>query len=181
MNDTTQIWAEYHKRLGRFIAGKVPENVAEDILQEVFIKIHKQLSSLRETPKVESWVYQITRNTVIDYYRSKKHLVDAPDWVKHIQFDEHESTRQALASCLEPMIEKLPDTYRNTIYLSEIEGKTHKEIAALEGISLSGSKSRVQRGRVLLKDMLNECCQIERNQKNELVSFENKDKDCKFC
>ena len=181
MTDTKQIWVKYHERLSRFIAGKVPENVVEDILQEVFIKIHKQLSSLKKTPKVESWIYQITRNTVIDYYRSKKNLVDMPDWVKHIQFDEHESTRQELALCLEPMIQQLPETYRNTIYLSEIAGKTHKEIAALEGISLSGSKSRVQRGRQLLKDMLNECCQIEMNQKNELVSFEKKDKGCKFC
>ena len=79
------------------------------------------------------------------------------------------------------MIEQLPDKYREAIKLSEIEKKTQKEVAELEKISLSGAKSRVQRGRALLKAMLHDCCQIEINKNNQLVSYEKKDKDCKFC
>jgi RNA polymerase sigma-70 factor (ECF subfamily) len=79
------------------------------------------------------------------------------------------------------MIEELPDKYRDAVKLSEIERKTQKEVAQREKISLSGAKSRVQRGRALLKVMLHDCCKIEINKNNQLVSYEKKDKDCKYC
>lgn len=79
------------------------------------------------------------------------------------------------------MIKELPDKYRNAVQMSEMESKTQKEVAVQEGISLSGAKSRVQRGRALLKTMLHECCQFEINKENQIVSYEKKDQDCKFC
>lgn len=177
MKATENIWNEYHNKLSAFIRTRVASDVAEDILQDVFVKIHAQLDSLKENTKLESWLYQITRNTVIDYYRSKWPTEDLPDWLAQPQPGEEETVRKELSSCLAPMIEQLPDKYRSAVQLSEMENKTQKEVAELEKISLSGAKSRVQRGRALLKTMLLNCCHIEINQNNRLVSYEKKDKD----
>jgi RNA polymerase sigma-70 factor (ECF subfamily) len=79
------------------------------------------------------------------------------------------------------MVKELPEKYRNAIQMSEIENKTQQEVAEHEGISLSGAKSRVQRGRALLKNMLHDCCRFEMSKENQVVSFEKKKQDCKFC
>ncbi len=181
MKVTENIWFEYHKKLSNFIRNRVSDSVVDDILQDVFVKIHTQIHSLRNETKLESWLYQIARNAVTDYYRSKKPIEDLPDWIKQPQPDKEEIIRRELSSCLEPLVKQLPDIYREAIQLSEIEGKTQKEVATAKNISLSGAKSRVQRGRVLLKTLFHDCCQIEINKNNQLVSYEQKEQDCKFC
>ena len=181
MKRTEEIWFKYHNKLSLFIKNRVAHDVAEDILQDVFVKIHTRIDSLKENTKLESWLYQITKNAIIDYYRSKKQFEKLPDWIKQEESDENEKMKGELFSCFAPMIDQLPDKYRTAVNLSEIEGKTQKEVAQLEKISLSGAKSRVQRGRALLKSMLFDCCQIELNHNNQLVSCEKKEGDCKFC
>ncbi len=181
MKATENIWHEYHKKLAAFIRSKVSEDVVDDLLQDVFMKIHVQINSLKEGDKLESWLYQITRNTVIDYYRSKRTMVELPDWIEQPEPEEEDVIKQELALCLEPMVKELPDKYRKAIQLSEIESKPQKEVADLEGISLSGAKSRVQRGRALLKSMLNDCCLFEINKDNQVISYEKKEQSCKFC
>ena len=155
--------------------------MVEDLLQDVFVKIHARIDSLKEGAKIESWLYQITRNTIIDHYRSKRTTEKLPEWIEQAQPEDEETIRKELSSCFEPMIKELPDKYRNAVQMSEMESKTQKEVAVQEGISLSGAKSRVQRGRALLKAMLHECCQFEINKENQIVSYEKKDQDCKFC
>ena len=181
MKATENIWHEYHMKLATFIRSKVAEDVVDDLLQDVFIKIHARIYSLKEEAKLESWLYQITRNTIIDHYRSKRTTDELPDWIEQPQIEEEESIRKELLSCLEPMVNELPDKYRKAVQMSELENKTQQEVAELEGISLSGAKSRVQRGRALLKTMLYDCCQFEINNDNQVVSYEKKDQDCKFC
>ncbi|MCK4837709.1 MAG: RNA polymerase sigma factor SigZ [Desulfobulbaceae bacterium] len=152
--------------------------MADDISQEVFIKIHSRIDSLKEGTKLENRLFQITRNTIIDHYRSKKPDEALPEWIAQPLPDDEEIIRGELSVCLDPMIKELPDKYREAIRLSEIERKTQKEVAELEGISLSGAKSRVQRGRSLLKTILHECCEIEVNQKNQLIDYQKRSKDC---
>ena len=175
------IWHEYHSRLAAFIRSKVTEDAVDDLLQDVFMKIHLRIDSLKDDTKLESWLYQITRNAITDSYRTKQITEELPEWLEQPQPEEEENIRKELAACLEPMVRELPDKYRTAVQLSEIENRTQKEVAEQEGISLSGAKSRVQRGRVLLKTMLNDCCQFEINQKNQVLSYEKKEKDCKYC
>lgn len=182
MHKTETIWLEYHKKLLAFIRTKVnEENIAEDILQEVFVKIHAQMRSLKEETKLRSWIYQITRNTIIDYYRTQKTHDDLPEWLKQPEPDDEAIIRQELSLCLTPMIKRLPEKYRLAIQLSELEGKNQKEIAESENLSLSGAKSRVQRGRKLLKSLLYDCCELEVNNYNQVINYVKKEKDCKFC
>ena len=182
MNKTENVWIEYHDKLLSFIKSRVSDRfIAEDILHDVFVKIHSRLDTLDEQGKLESWLYQITRNTIIDHYRSNKIEEELPDWVGQHQIETEEKIRQELSSCLVPMINHLPEKYRSAIQLSEIDGKTQKEVAKQENISLSGAKSRVQRGRSLLKTMLHDCCKLEINKSKQVIDYEKKGKDCNSC
>ncbi|HNO74379.1 MAG TPA: RNA polymerase sigma factor SigZ [Nitrosomonas mobilis] len=181
MKATEHIWHEYQSRLKAFIRSKVAEDAVDDLLQDVFMKIHLRIDSLKDDTKLEGWLYQITRNAITDYYRTKRISEELPEWLEQPQPEEEEIIRKELSACLQPLVRELPDKYRNAVQLSEIEDRTQKEVAEQEGISLSGAKSRVQRGRALLKTMLDDCCQFEVNQKNQIVSYERKEKDCKFC
>lgn len=178
--NSKEIWHEYHKRLLRFIHKRVDSDDSEDIIQNVFLKVHEKIGTLKDPEKLESWLYQITRNSIIDFYRVRKPNLDLPHWVI-VESEEDNIVRQELSICLLPMIENLPEKYRNAFYRSEIEGKPQKEVAELEKISISGAKSRIQRGRALLKQAINECCNIVINKRNHLVSYETKGKGCESC
>lgn len=180
MNNSTQkVWLEYHKQLLGFISSKVSDKqMAKDILHEVFIKIHTKMHTLDDITKLKSWVYQITRNTIIDFYRTNKSIKEIPDWIdKPFEIDSTEYIEEELSLCLGFLIEKLPSKYKQAIQLSEIHNKTQQELANQENISLSGAKSRVQRGRKILKEMLLECCQLEINKHNRIVEVQIKDED----
>lgn len=182
MSDTETIWRAYHDKLSAFIHNRVSHDVADDILQDVFIKMHTGIDSLKDHAKLESWLYQITRNAIIDSFRARRPTEELPVWIEQSSPEKNDLVREELAACLEPMITQLPDKYKQAMLLSEIEGKTQKEVAELANISLSGAKSRVQRGRVLLRSMLNACCQIELNKNNQLVAYQQKkERNCTFC
>jgi RNA polymerase sigma-70 factor (ECF subfamily) len=182
MNTTDEIWNMYHSNLLAFIRKRVNDkDAAEDILQDVFVRIYSRIDTLENRSKLESWLYQITRNSIIDFYRSRKPMKELPEWLAQPQASREETNRRELSSCLSPMIQQLPEKYRHAVQLSEIERKTQSEIAEKENISLSGAKSRVQRGRALLKTMLHDCCKVEINTMKQIVDYDKKDGDCKLC
>ena len=113
-------------------------------------------------------------------YRANKNIEDLPNSLMEEDIDSNSATEE-MKSCIMPVINGLDEKYREAITLTELEGLSQKELASKLDISYTGAKSRVQRGRVLLKKMLQDCCQIEINQNNQLVSFEKKEKERKFC
>ncbi len=182
MNTSEKVWLEYYSRLRVFIKSRISNDTAtDDILQNVFLKTHTALPSLKDVAKLQSWLYQITRNAIIDYFRLHKPMVDIPGWLTHPESDSSEKAVQDLSACLQPMIQLLPDIYRETVILSELQGLKQKEVARVQGISLSAAKSRVQRGRALLKGMLADCCRLEFDHKGRLCDYERKDKACDAC
>jgi RNA polymerase sigma-70 factor (ECF subfamily) len=182
MNTSEKVWQEYHSRLRKFIKSRIIDDAAtDDTLQNVFLKMHAGLDSLKDETKLQSWLYQIARNAIIDYFRSQKSIVDIPEWLSQPEPDPIEKVTQELSGCLLPMIQMLPENYREAVILSELKGFTQKEVAKLQGISLSGAKSRVQRGRTLLKNMLADCCRLEFDQSGQLCDYERKDGVCDTC
>jgi len=182
MSVSEKIWREYHSKLLAFVTRRVDDrSAADDILQDVFVKIHRQMDSLNEETKLESWLYQITRNAVIDYYRTRKPSVELPEWISQPQADPSTQARQELEACLRPMIEQLPAIYRDALVLSELTGMTQQQVSKEQKISLSGAKSRIQRGRSLLKGMMFECCQFEFDHKGKVVDYNTKNNDCNTC
>jgi RNA polymerase sigma-70 factor (ECF subfamily) len=171
------IWEEHKARLRGYVAKRVRDNdVVDDILQDVFLKAHNNLHTLKSHGSVASWLFRIASNAIADHYRFQKPWVELPDELESPE-PEHDPVGE-LAACLQPFIADLPETYRAALTLSEIEGLPQREVATLLGISLSGAKSRVQRGREKLRQRLHDCCVIETG-RHGIIDYEPRNKDCK--
>jgi RNA polymerase sigma-70 factor (ECF subfamily) len=150
--------------LRRFIRRRVSDvHVAEDLLQETFVRVHRSIESLEATDRVAAWVYQIARNVVRDHHRRAAHTRQSLNDVDSLLDDEPDEAGigQGNGRWLIEMIDTLPDRYRSVLRLSEIEGCKQQEVADQLGLSLSGVKSRIQRGRSMLKSLLESCCTFE--------------------
>ena len=182
LNVTNQVWREYRQQLYRFILKRVSDpTVAEDLVQDVMVKMLTHRDSLRDEAKLRPWFYQITRNAITDYYRARRQVAELPDDLVVAETETDESVSQELAECcIRPFIADLPAPYQEAVLLSEIEGLTQAEVAKRQGISLSGAKSRVQRGRRMLKGALLQCCQLEFGQQGDLAAYEPQ-QDCTGC
>jgi len=177
--DTEIIWQELSQALRAFIKRRISNtDDVEDILQEIFIKIHQNLNNLKEETKLQSWVYQISRNAISDYYRRQNILVELPETLPE-NSTPNVSLNQELAACLRPLTEHLPDKYRQAITLTEFEGLTQKEMGKRLGLSLSGAKSRVQRGRRELKAILLACCDVEFDRVGNILDYQPRQPNCK--
>jgi RNA polymerase sigma-70 factor, ECF subfamily len=161
MESIDQIWRDYHGGLLSFIRRRVGDDLAEDILQDVFVKAQSRLDTLADADRVQSWLYQIARNTIIDYHRTRKNAELLPDEMAQQQEHDDDEEWQELGKCLLPMIERLPEGYREAILLSEIDGLPLKEVARRLNLSLPGAKSRVQRGREKLRNIFLDCCNFK--------------------
>ncbi len=170
-----QVWEAFHTPLHHFIRRRVSdETVAEDLLQEVFLKIHQHVENLKDVKRLESWIYQITRNAIIDHYRSQKQLapldaVDILDWPEELPDDDVVSE---LLPCVRAMVLALPNQDRQALILTEYQGLTQKELAARLGLSFSGAKSRVQRAREKLKQQLLTCCHFELDRRGHILNYQ---------
>lgn len=173
MNATVeQIWHEFAEKLGQFIRARVSDPAtAEDILQDVFVKIQKRLGQLQDPAKLQSWIYLIARNAVIDHYRQRKDTVEMSETLAG-EPELASAELDGLKAAFRRMIYSLPEPYREAVVLTELEGLTQKELASRLGISLSGAKSRVQRARQQLKEMLLACCRFEFDRRGGVVDCE---------
>lgn len=154
-----QIWVEFHQILLRFIASKVKDlNIAEDILQDVFIQVVKKINSLEDKEKLRAWLYQICRNRIIDHYRTKKIDMVSIDLCDNLEAEEIYEESLELNACVRILISDLPTSVSSILEASELNNIKQKEIATNENISLSAVKSRLRRGRALLKQKLLACC-----------------------
>lgn len=166
------LWEQYSRRLLAFIRRRVSNDAdAEDILQEVFLRIHRSLCCSDDWGKPDSWVYQITRNLIIDYYRRRRETVEiSEDLATEADF-EADDPQVRLALSLRATIDMLPERYRQALILTEYEGLSQKEAAERLGLSLSGAKSRVQRARLKLRDLLLTCCHFELDRRGRIIDY----------
>lgn len=158
--DIQTIWNNFHKELLAFILNKVRNTAdAEDILQEVFIKIIDNSDKINAAGNVRQYIYAMVRNAVMDYFRKIKPAAELIEKAEPLSESESENLNLKIAECcIKPFMNKLPDEYREALQLTEIENHSQKELAEKLNISYSGFKSRVQRGREMLKDMIVKCC-----------------------
>jgi RNA polymerase sigma-70 factor (ECF subfamily) len=168
-----QLWEMFSVPLQHFIRRRVPDpHTAEDILQDVFLKIHAHIDTLRNQERLSSWIYQITRNAIADYYRAQRPttalletLVGADDVVD-------EDVVRELLPCVAAMVDELPESYREALRLTEYGGLSQKELSARLGISFSGAKSRVQRARAKIKEQLLACCHFQFDHAGRIIDYQ---------
>lgn len=170
------IWMDLNGELYRFIYSRVNEKpVAKDILQEVFLKIQLNINQLKNTSKLTSWVYQITRNTILDYYRKSKKVSDS---IGNLDFPENESTDldySKLSDCIIQKIDALSEKHKQAIVLTAFKNYSQKELAEQLNISYSGTKSRIQKAREILKEDILNCPRVEADSNGKLIDYDTKD------
>lgn len=164
--DPASLWEQFGPPLRRFLARRVPPGVdADDLLQDVFLRVIRSLTSLRSTERPEAWLFQIARNALRDVLRARLLRDGRTDTLEGEPPAESDpvadrAAEAELAPCLTSMIGRLAEPYRTAITLTSLQGVTQADAARRAGISVSGMKSRVQRGREQLRQMLVTCCAI---------------------
>lgn len=184
MPDTERVWEQLHTNLRSFVGRRV-RNAADvdDLVQRVFLQVHRALPTLRDEDRIHAWVYRTTRNVIADHFRSPaQHREVLAGSALDFAADEAAATAERaaddgsaleeLAGCLKPLFEELSAEDQEALRWVEFEGMTQATAARRLGLSISGMKSRVQRARYRLKTALEECCRLERDRRGGIVSFE---------
>lgn len=144
---------------------------AEDLTQEVFFKLSR--SNTENIKDLKSWIYTIAKNTITDFYRKKKVHTEAFEDKAIFDDSSNEVAVRELSKCVRHFINELPDKYRVTLVLSDLEDIPQKEIAARLNINYTTLRSRVQRGRKKLRELFSDCCTIEQGGKGSILGFTN--------
>lgn len=185
VSNFNNIWYEFRIPLRIFIKRRISNDQdVEDVLQNVFIRIYNNFNKLDKLNNIHAWVYTITRNTIIDYYRMQKHDFHYGEISEDIVTCENIDDKNAIneiSQCLIMMMQFLPEKYRQALILTEIENLSQKELADKAGLSVSGAKSRVQRARVLLKEEFLSCCNLEMDVRGNIIDYEVKNQGCDYC
>lgn len=165
---TEALWREFAAPLRALLRARTKSAAdAEDLLQEVFVRIQKRLPTLHDTSKIQGWVYRIARNAVIDHYRTRReHLPIASELESE---DPAGEAAVDLRPSLRRFIAELPVAYREPLVRHEFQGESLDEVAAALGLTLTATKSRVRRARLMLRDMLDRCCRFEFDRRGRVI------------
>ncbi|WP_373047322.1 RNA polymerase sigma factor SigZ [Vulgatibacter sp.] len=184
MSDIGPLWSSFHDGLLRFFLARTRDAaLAEDLVQDVFLRVHQRLGQVEDEERIAGWIHRIARNVWVDHLRRGKGAAASLDetHATTIPAAERDPLRDDLVSCLGPMIERLEEGYREAVRLSEIEGLSQREVGERLGLGLSGAKSRVQRGRQQLRRMFERCCHLEFDHRGQLTAMERTEGSCGFC
>lgn len=176
---TKQVWTSYSKDLKHFIISKVKDTtIADDILQNTFIKIHTKLHTLKDIKKLKAWCFTIARNSILDYWKSENKTFEIINFENEETIEENIHTEK---DCLQGILKNLPKKYRDPLFLSDIKGLKQQEIATQLNQTLSTTKSQIQRARKLIAKGFIDCCGFQLNAEGNLVGEIQEKEDCKVC
>jgi RNA polymerase sigma-70 factor (ECF subfamily) len=178
--ESERLWEEFAGQLGGFLRARVGSE-AEDLRQEIFLRLQKQIEAERTIQDIGSWLYRTARNAVIDHYRTRKPAEPVDEALPDENIQSDPDLAQLMAS-FRRMIHALPDGYREAVILADIEELPHKEVAKRLGVSLAATKSRVLRGRAMLRENLDACCRFERDRRGAVIDcLPHKPQSCRDC
>jgi RNA polymerase sigma-70 factor (ECF subfamily) len=157
-----------------FVERRVAPHDVDDVMQEILQRAHAGSDGLDEDTRFAAWLHRVARNAIIDHHRragrrEAKHEAFATEWKS--EEEEQQDAVASLSMFVRAFVEMLPSPYREALQLTEIQGLTMREAAEREGVSISGMKSRVQRGRRLLREMFEACCEIALDARGRIVEF----------
>ena len=164
---------EFAPRLHAFIRRRVrTDTIADDLAQETLLKVYRSRATLRDGTKLEAWLYQIARGTLIDHYRRQRPAVELPRAIAGESPDEMAALRAGVVISMKKFLEELPEAYREPVRLAELEGLPLARIALRLDLSLTAVKSRVRRGRAMLRKKLQDCCRFEFDRLGQVIGIE---------
>lgn len=182
-----EIWYEHNDKLRHFILSRV-NNIhdVEDILQEVFLKVYQNKDRFKGKSSVKTWIYSITRNTIIDYYRKRKDVLVTSDKLGQLIEEtrilgEGDNCNREVSNYINDISRQIPNKYFEVFDLREKKTMKHKEIADKLGISVSASKVRHMRAKALLKDRLAKECHLNHDAYGNVIECSTLDKSNENC
>jgi RNA polymerase sigma-70 factor (ECF subfamily) len=181
MNATEEQWRQLHDGVAAFVRRRISNPAdAEDVVQSLFLRLHRGIGGLRDEHRLYGWIYGAARNAIADHYRAKGRAKESPfglaaDFADAsldgtIESPEDATASAELARCLEPLMSGLSANDQDALRLVELQGLQQAQAAERLGMSVSGMKSRVQRARSRLRDAIEECCRIELGRRGDVVS-----------
>ncbi|MGY5849860.1 sigma-70 family RNA polymerase sigma factor [Salegentibacter sp. F14] len=175
-DEISQIWLEYQAALENYILKLVKnKELSREISREVLMKVYNSCCSGSEISNLRSWLHQIAHNTCIDHFRKE---AKKSNKIPEIQLlEEIPDAYNEASKLLLPLLKLIPEKYARPLYMADIQHKKQSEIAEELNLSLSGAKSRVQRGREHLRSKIMQCCIIEQDARGNFVDFKVK-QDC---
>lgn len=182
--DPKSVWIVFHDRLFGFVRRRVASDQdAEDLVQDVFTKMQARAGQGDEVEDLSGWLFAVTRNAVADYHRARAKVQpvtgDADE--QAAPTGDGREPGAELSRCLRPFVEQLPEPYAEALTLTDLGGMSQTEAAAQLGLSVSGMKSRVQRGRVKLREMVLDCCDVELDARRHVVDYTPRPRSCDDC
>jgi RNA polymerase sigma-70 factor (ECF subfamily) len=158
-------WQDIERRLRPYVARRVASVAdVDDVLQEIFVRVHRGLSSLRDGESFGGWVYRVAQSAIADSARARARsvltLVGETPEVASQDPEGSDDLESELGACVALFVARLPAPYREAVTLTELEGLTQKDAAEMLGVTLSAMKSRSLRGREKIRAMFEECCRI---------------------
>jgi len=174
--EIARIYSQFHDSMLLYIKRRIRStDDAEDILQDIFVRISHSINRLGDGEKLQAWLFAIARNAIIDYYRRsavRKGISISEDVIGELSEAETQDSTQGLDQCIRGMISLLPDNYKEIIIDSELNKLRQKDLAAKYNMTYSSLRSRVQRGRERLKQLFYNCCKIEADQRGNILDVE---------
>ena len=170
------IYYQYYERVRKFILTVIKDEwVADDIIQETFVRIQKNFNQLKDPTKISAWIFRIAYNLCQDHFRQKKNPATTDNQIEehteifteplfHKQLEQHQ-----IGECVQAEMNRLPESLRTVLVLFDVLEFSHKEIAEILNITPENVKVRLHRARKKLKVILEEKCNFERDERNVLV------------
>ncbi len=184
MNPSPAPWQDVAAQLRPFLARRVAAAEVDDVLQDVFVRVQRGLPGLRDEERFTSWLFQVARSSIAEHLRVRaRHPLKEPsesELVAEPAGDDREAAR-SLACCVSIFVARLASPYREAVTLVELEGLTVREAAEMVGVSVSGMKSRVQRGRAQLRQLFEECCEIALDARGKVIDYVPRPRPCGTC
>ena len=168
--------AEFSGKLRAFIRRRVRDDAtADDLAQETMLKVFRSRAALRDGQRLEAWLYRIARTTLIDFYRRQRPGAELPANLAAESAEPADEVTLAMSRSLKIFLEELPVAYREPVRLAEFEGLPLAKIALRLDLSLTAVKSRVRRGRAMLKKKLQDCCRLEFDRLGKIIGYERRE------
>jgi RNA polymerase sigma-70 factor, ECF subfamily len=173
--DFLEIHVQFYERIKKFILASVrDESVADDLIQDAFIRIQENLDSVKDPSKVSSWIFRIAYNLCQDHFRSRKKsssheeihdgLVNLQETPLHKKVEQGE-----MSQCVQDKVNLLPESLRSVLIFADVMEFSHQELANILGLSVENVKVRVHRVRKKFKKILEQKCTFEVDERNVLV------------
>lgn len=174
------LWEEFATPLRAFVRRRVPETIdPNDVVQEIFLRILRHLPTLGEVERLDAWIFQVARTAVADALRAngrrQARTVDVDTDTLAGPAGESTAALAELTPCLVPFVRRLEEPYRSALELTTLGGLTQQQAAEHAGISLSGMKSRVQRARAQVRQLMGVCCALEYDARGGVMDYEVRD------